>query len=92
LRDLDWATDRADEIPVYLVLNACRIWAAQADRLVLSKREGAEWANPRLPDALRKTVKTAAGAYAGQDDMNVLSAENSLECAEWINQRMRAEL
>lgn len=55
--DLLWARrqlakagrENRDDNGVYLILNACRVWAAVSDRLVLSKAEGATWAAPRLP-------------------------------------------
>ncbi len=65
-RDLFWSYTRASDNPLYLVLNACRVWAAAAEQLVLSKAEGAVWAQPRLPAPAAATVAAAAAVYAGR--------------------------
>ena len=38
LRDYTWACERADDNPVYLVLNTCRIWAAVVEPSSFSPR------------------------------------------------------
>jgi predicted nucleotidyltransferase len=91
LRDLSWACERADDNPVYLVLNACRIWAAVTARLVLSKAEGALWAIPRLPAELASIVTEAAEFYGGEptwSSAKALSGKEALRVAQWIAKRL----
>ncbi len=61
-QDFAWARAAGG---VYAVLNGCRTWAAVEAGLVLSKAEGAVWAEPRLPTPLRRIVRAAARGYAG---------------------------
>lgn len=49
LSDLVWAHDRAIRLPVYRILNHCRVYAYIAEGHIYSKREGAHWALERLP-------------------------------------------
>jgi streptomycin 3"-adenylyltransferase len=86
LRDLEWAKAGAAENPTYLILNACRIWAALEDQLVLSKAEGATWAGMRLPSELAPIVARAAAVYAGEDSQakGSAQAQDALRVAAWI--------
>ncbi|MFN8465552.1 MAG: DUF4111 domain-containing protein [Caldilineaceae bacterium] len=85
LRDFTWACERAQDNPVYLVLNTCRIWAAVVDELVLSKAEGAIWAMPRLPPDIRAIVATAADLYrTGVTSAPPLIGAQALVVAQWI--------
>lgn len=83
-RDFDWACERAQANPVYLVLNACRIWAAVADHVVLSKVEGAVWAMPHLPREIQPIVTAAAAQYRGEADHAAVSGTQALAAAQWI--------
>jgi streptomycin 3"-adenylyltransferase len=92
LRDFDWACVRAADNPVYLVLNACRTWAAVAEALVLSKAEGAVWAQGRLPAELAAIVAQAADVYRGAPPAGAhapLSGHAALELARWIAPHLR---
>ena len=87
LRDYSWACERADDNPVYLVLNTCRIWAAIADQLVLSKTEGAAWALPRLPADLASIVTAAAALYSGKQAGGAagkIGGNEALRVARWV--------
>lgn len=84
-RDFDWASERAQDNPVYLVLNACRIWAAVSDKMVLSKAEGAVWAMPHLPRKIKPIVATAAAQYRGGHTAPVaISGAQALTVAQWV--------
>lgn len=84
-RDFSWASERAEENPLYLALNACRIWAAVVDHLVLSKAEGAAWAIPRLPQELQSIVVAAAAEYRGDAFVaSPISCAQALTVAQWI--------
>lgn len=87
--DLLWARRQLAEHPNanagYLILNACRVWAAVCDGLVLSKVEGADWAAPRLPPELAAIALAAVRAYTGQATAGALpSPANALAAADWI--------
>lgn len=85
LRDFTWARERAQDNPVYLVLNTCRIWAAVLDRLVLSKAEGAAWATPRLPPDIQAIVAAAADLYrTGKAGAPPVTGAQALMVAQWI--------
>jgi streptomycin 3"-adenylyltransferase len=62
-------------VPPYAVINFCRVLAAAQERLVLSKREGGEWALPRLAAADRRIVEAALRAYGSGRDEWVDAAE-----------------
>jgi hypothetical protein len=88
LRDFTWACERADDNPVYLVLNSCRIWAALVEARVLSKAEGADWALPRLPADLGDIVKTAATLYRGKQPGSAagpLTGRAARRIAHWVS-------
>lgn len=91
--DLRWASERANANPVYLALNACRVWAAAAAGLVLSKAEGVEWAQPKLPTELAAIVARAAAsgeATASVSSVEPISASQAQHVAQWIGQRIQA--
>lgn len=53
------------ENPVYTVLNLCRVLAYVREGLVLSKREGGQWAQGHMPGVYCPLVEGALAAYAG---------------------------
>jgi hypothetical protein len=63
LSDLAWARDRAVELPVYGILNHCRVYGH-----IYSTREGAHWALERLPAKFHALISGARDAYQGDDD------------------------
>ena len=63
--DFVWAVTSGKASPVYMVLNACRSWAAVADGVVLSKAEGGDWAMARVPARFHPLVERARAEYAG---------------------------
>jgi hypothetical protein len=90
LRDVAWAADEANADPVYQTLNLCRVWAAVADGLVLSKAEGAEWAQMRLPEPLATPVAAVLAVYGGRRPETAISAEATAPVAAWIRQQLPA--
>lgn len=93
-RDIAWASERAVENPAYLVLNACRVWAASREQLVLSKAEGAAWAQPLLPSNLAATVAVAAALYGGKTsttEAGILTPAAALQVAGWISRQLQHE-
>ena len=75
------AADAAAEIarhPVYYVLNLCRILAYRRERLILSKREGGEWALANLEDpAHRALVCGALREYETGEPMDADTADTA---------------
>jgi predicted nucleotidyltransferase len=68
LSDLAWARDRATKLPVYGILNHCRVYAYMAEGHIYSKQEGAHWALERLPAEFHALIASALDAYQGNDD------------------------
>jgi len=70
--DLNWSLDKLDEIPVYAVLNACRILAYLQRKVLFSKREGALWALEDGPVEFRPMINTALEAYRSSTEKHPL--------------------
>ena len=67
--------DRGEcHVPMYAVLNACRVLAAVEERLVLSKREGGEWAKVHLPTPCHPIIDSALREYASGSPEHVDAA------------------
>ena len=69
--DIEGAAEEITENPMYLTLNLARVLAYQEDGLVLSKKEGGEWAiktlpleyHPLITDAMREYSESAEVIY-----------------------------
>ena len=77
---------------MYIILNLARVFAYVKDGLVLSKKEGGEWALDNVPEVYRSLLHNALKEYAeGIDteyDMN--NAENYAVCmVEQIRSEMK---
>lgn len=90
--DFEWAISKMDEIPVYAVLNGCRVWIYLADDRVCSKEEGATWAMEHLPESHRKSVSSALTLYRGQTPSHQLDRQRLAEFLDFIKQRICAGL
>lgn len=60
------------QLPMYTVLNLCRVGAYQQDQLIISKQAGGEWGLQQLPTQWHPLVRQALAAYAGQQDKQVI--------------------
>ena len=63
--------DAEEEIvlyPLYLTLNLARVLGYAEEGLVLSKKEGGEWALPRVPEKFRPLIAEALREYAGSGE------------------------
>ena len=67
--DVADAGEHLHERPVYYVLNLCRALAYLRENLVLSKKEGGEWALKHLPHAHQGVIQAALNAYCAGRDM-----------------------
>ena len=61
--DVEGAAEEIVQYPMYLTLNLCRVLAFKEEGLVLSKKEGGEWAIERLPAEYRPLIKNALRGY-----------------------------
>nr|WP_288514700.1 aminoglycoside adenylyltransferase domain-containing protein [uncultured Lactiplantibacillus sp.] len=60
------------QLPMYTVLNLCRVRAYQQDQLIISKQAGGEWGLQQLPTQWHPLIRQALAAYAGQQDEQVI--------------------
>lgn len=51
-------------VPIYAVLNACRMLGFIEDGLIASKKEGGKWAMEHLPKEYRSVIREALNEYA----------------------------
>ena len=67
--DVEGAPEEITAYPMYLTLNLARVLAFREEGLVLSKREGGEWALRNLPAEYRPLLTAALQAYAGDGEL-----------------------
>lgn len=65
LRDFDEALREREQMPVYFVLNACRVLAFLREGHIFSKDEGDSWGLHALPTEQRDIVAWALDMYRG---------------------------
>ncbi|MCR5459688.1 MAG: DUF4111 domain-containing protein [Acetatifactor sp.] len=68
--DIADAEEEITDHPTYLTLNLARVLAYLKDGLVLSKKEGGEWALNNVPDSYHRLIKAALSEYAGAMDLS----------------------
>ena len=66
--DVSEAPERITEDTMYLTLNLARVLAYQEEGLVLSKKEGGEWALSHLPAEFHPLITDALREYAGSEE------------------------
>ena len=86
--DFVWAVTSGEVSPVYMVLNACRCWAAVADGVVLSKAEGGMWAVGRVPARFRPLVVRSCAVYGGEPAKPAIDAAVARALHGWIGERL----
>ena len=67
--DVEHAKKEIKLYPMYLTLNLARVLAYKEEGLVLSKKEGAEWAINNLPDEYHKLIQDALLNYMEGKDI-----------------------
>ena len=67
--DVEGAAEEITEYPMYLTLNLARVLAYQKEGLVLSKKEGGDWALERLPAEYRPLIADALREYSESADI-----------------------
>ncbi|MBR5730999.1 MAG: DUF4111 domain-containing protein [Firmicutes bacterium] len=75
--DVEGAAEEITEYPMYLTLNLARVLAYNEEGLVLSKKEGGEWALAHLPGEHHPLIQTALREYTRGED-----PEYDGECAK----------
>jgi predicted nucleotidyltransferase len=88
VRDIRWARDRIDEIPVYAVLNCCRTLAFAREHVILSKAEGGEWGMRELPEQFRPLAESALSAYTGPPRDDELALDEVREFVDWVERNL----
>ena len=68
--DIADAEEDISENPMYLILNLARVLAYRKDGLVLSKKEGGEWALNNLPEKYHSLIKNALCEYSEASDIS----------------------
>ena len=68
--DIADAEEEISENPMYLILNLARVLAYRKDGLVLSKKEGGEWALNNLPEKYHSLIKNALCEYSEASDIS----------------------
>lgn len=68
--DIAEAEDEIADNPMYLILNLARVLAYLQDSLVLSKKEGGEWALKNIPGMYHDLIKAALSEYADAADIS----------------------
>ena len=67
--DVENAKKEIKYYPMYLTLNLARVLAYKEERLVLSKKEGGEWAINNLPEEYHSLIRDALRDYLENDDV-----------------------
>ena len=67
--DVENAAEEIGAYPLYLTLNLARVLAYKEEGLVLSKKEGGEWALERLPAEYHPLIREALLDYAGTAEL-----------------------
>ena len=75
--DIADAEDEITDNPMYIILNLARVLAYLQDGLVLSKKEGGEWALDNIPEVYHSLLHNALKEYADGTD-----TEYHMSCAK----------
>ena len=67
--DIENAAKEITKYPMYLILNLARVLAYKEEGLVLSKKEGGEWAINKLPDEYHPLIQDALRDYLESIDV-----------------------
>ena len=84
--DVKDAAEHLHENPVYYVLNLCRAVAYMKKDLVLSKREGGEWALRNMPSIHQQVIQAALNAYNTGLDMFYNEGEAEHFCEDALKE------
>jgi predicted nucleotidyltransferase len=77
VNDIEFAKSQIVDMPVYIILNLCRVLYYLQEGAICSKKEGGEWGVKTLPPQFRDLVNTSLQVYEG-----------SIETAEWDHHKL----
>ena len=88
--DVENAAEEITEYPTYLILNLARVLAYKEEGLVLSKKEGAEWASDKLPSEYRQLLRNALRDYSENADV-AYDKTLAVRYAEYMTERIKQD-
>lgn len=88
--DADDAREHLHEDPIYYVLNLCRALAYVRQGLVLTKKDGGEWALREAPQQYQPLIQAALNAYASGLDMTYDEGQAEDFCLDALEEIDRA--
>ena len=88
--DVSEAPENIAKDPMYLTLNLARVLAYQEEGLVLSKKEGGEWALRNLPVQYEPLIRDAMAEYAEAAD-TAYDEELARQYAEYAVKRIQQQ-
>ena len=86
--DIEGAAEEITEYPMYLTLNLARVLAYKEDGLVLSKKEGGEWAIKALPSEYHPLILNAMREYSESAEV-IYDRALAKQYAEYVSRRIR---
>ncbi len=84
-------TDAEEEItdnPMYMILNLARVFSYLRDGLVLSKKEGGEWALNNIPEIYHSLLRNALKEYAEGTEM-AYDMNNAKDYAKYMLEQIK---
>lgn len=88
--DIEGAREDILEDPVYMILNLCRVEAFLKNDLVLSKKQGGEWAIDNLSSKYHTLISNAVQSYICGENMDIDHREGQ-EFADYMMQLIKME-
>ena len=73
--DVEGAKEDILEEPVYVILNLCRVAAFIKNDLILSKKQGGEWALQNLSAQYHALISKALRSYMSETEMDLANME-----------------
>ncbi len=88
--DIADAEEEITDNPMYLILNLARVLAYLKDGLVLSKKEGGEWALDNIPEVYYSLLNNALEEYAIGADLSY-DMSSAKDYAKYMMEQIRTE-
>ena len=88
--DIENAAEEITEYTMYLTLNLARALAYKEEGVVLSKREGGQWALHNLPSKYHPLIRDALREYSGSEEI-VYDETLARRYAEYVLKRISAD-
>lgn len=88
LCDIEGAKEEILEEPVYMILNLCRVAAFLKNDLIISKKQGGEWALQNISAQYKSLISNAIQSYSLGTEMNIDKME-AQKFADYMLQMIR---